>query len=225
MRVLTQDSMTLNQNSSLAGATSGYTVLGKPPARLILWSQTMAAKKTTEERFWEKVAVRGADECWPWKGSHDMEGYGRMWADRKTHKAHRLAYELCVGPIPDDMCVCHTCDNPGCCNWHHLWIGTNADNMQDKTVKGRAASGVSHGRHTKPERTARGDRHGARLHPESLTRGTKCHSAVLTPDKVRAIRESFASGIANQRELGMLYGINQSSISKVIRGKSWKVVR
>ncbi len=51
--------------------------------------------------------------------------------------AHRMAYELYVGPIPDGMCVLHRCDNPGCVNPEHLWLGTQLENVIDRDKKNR----------------------------------------------------------------------------------------
>jgi len=98
--------------------------------------QFIHTKRPLEERFWEKVDVRGPDECWPWTRKHNPKGYGQFRKDKMV-QAHRMAWELTNGPIPDGLDVLHTCDNPPCCNPHHLFLGTNDDNMRDMNSKGR----------------------------------------------------------------------------------------
>lgn len=91
------------------------------------------------ERFWEKVAVAEPHECWPWTGARSGPGlYGKVRVDRQTVKAHRVAYELAVGPIPEGLWVLHACDNPPCCNPAHLSLGTHLENQRQKAERGRA---------------------------------------------------------------------------------------
>jgi hypothetical protein len=82
------------------------------------------------------------NDCWIWEGKKTSQGYGRICLNGKDHKAHRLSYEIFIGPIPEGHCVCHYCDNPQCWNPSHLFIGTFADNQRDKVLKGRSWRGI-----------------------------------------------------------------------------------
>lgn len=90
------------------------------------------------ERFWSKVKVRGDDECWEWQRG-TIKGYGVFRLnDRKTAaRAHRVSYRMEVGPIPDSKQVNHHCDNPGCVNPNHLYLGTQSDNARDSYARNR----------------------------------------------------------------------------------------
>jgi hypothetical protein len=89
------------------------------------------------KRFWDKVKIAGPKDCWEWTAAKDKNGYGFFRFDDKQQKAHRVAWQLEIGPIPDEMHICHVCDNPPCVNPNHLFLGTPKDNMQDKLAKGR----------------------------------------------------------------------------------------
>lgn len=113
-------------------------------------------------------------------------------------KAHRVAYVISGGPIPDHdsyhgLCVCHRCDNRGCVNPAHLFLGTNADNVRDRESKGRRAA----------------------------PRGTANANAKLTEQVVRDIRANAALCRVTQQELADRFGIDRSVVGKVIRGKAW----
>ena len=98
---------------------------------------------TLSERFWGRINKSG--ECWEWTGCKTTAGYGSVWNGEKMEYAHRIAYRIENGPFPDEMLVCHHCDNPGCVNPAHLFIGAHKDNMQDSIIKGRNSRGELHG--------------------------------------------------------------------------------
>lgn len=147
----------------------------------------------------EKVERRGEDECWPWTG-YLSSGYGRIDIQgMKGVYAHRVAY-LCEHPgsieLRDDgtkdQCVLHRCDNPICCNPRHLFIGTHADNMDDKARKGRAPD-------------------------YSKGKGPRCK---LIPEDVLRIREAVLFG-ARRKDLEQIYGVSNSVIDFVISRRSY----
>lgn len=116
-----------------------------------------------EMRFWSRVDISSdALVCWPWIGTSDSKGYGRFPLNGNSTMAHRSAFRLGYGIEPGDKFVCHSCDNPICCNPFHLWLGTPRDNTADMIRKGR------------------------QRHPL----GSDVHSARLTEDNVRYIRSS-----------------------------------
>lgn len=96
------------------------------------------------DRFWEKVDAQRPGECWLWTAHRSPNGYGVFWHKNSNHGAHRIAWMLSRGPIPEGMCVCHHCDVKHCCNPAHLFLGTHMDNEADKKRKGRGIFGERH---------------------------------------------------------------------------------
>ena len=93
------------------------------------------------ERFWAKVdKSAGPESCWEWLAHRNRTGYGKFKVrhDKPPALAHRHSYELTSGqPVPNELSVRHSCDNPGCVNPAHLSLGTHQDNMRDAVERGR----------------------------------------------------------------------------------------
>lgn len=98
-------------------------------------------KITTELRF-ERSYLKIETGCWEWQGKLDRYGYGSLKVNNKTTKAHRYSYEKYYGPFDKKLHVLHTCDNSKCVNPHHLFLGTNQDNVKDRVAKNRTKTGT-----------------------------------------------------------------------------------
>lgn len=104
------------------------------------------ASSTFQERFWSKVKI--TETCWLWIGCLNECGYGSIsTSSGRTMLANRASWLINRGDIPAGMKVLHTCDNPPCVNPDHLFIGTQADNIEDMVTKGRGAKGEVSGSH------------------------------------------------------------------------------
>lgn len=136
-----------------------------------------------------------SDVCWPWRGTVDdrpTSGYGLISCNRAQHRAHRVAYEIFVGLIPDGLEICHHCDNPPCCNPRHLYAGTSDDNHRDMVLRDRS------------------------------TRGERNAQAKLTQSQVDEIRRRYACEGIMQKQLAVEYGVSKATICNIIKRKVWR---
>lgn len=147
-----------------------------------------------QDLFWEKVNTSG--DCWEWTASHDPKGYGFFGVAGRVMRAHRVSYVMHKGEIPDDLIVCHSCDNPKCVNPNHLWLGTHKDNAIDREAKNR----------------------GGRKGPL----GSKARASKLTEPVVRQIKELLVEGKTTHRVLAKMFGVHFATISDLANGKTWR---
>lgn len=98
----------------------------------------MRTSRDLKSRILERTSKDADSGCWLWQGCR-VRGYGHLQVGGRPRRVHRLAYAEFVGPIPPGLHVLHKCDTPACVNPEHLFLGTHADNMADRTRKGRVA--------------------------------------------------------------------------------------
>lgn len=153
------------------------------------------------DRLWSHVQICEPVACWPWVGTVDSCGYGRIrcgsLANNTRHyrQVHRVVWEIVHGPIPVGLCVLHHCDNPPCVNPQHLWLGTQQDNIADMVKKGRNFS-------------------------FKRQRGVKNPNAKLTEQRVREIRTSNIGTYILARQ----YNVRSMTIWRVRMRKTWRHV-
>src|SRR5437667_11588713 len=155
-------------------------------------------------RFWSKVDACAQDECWPWKGTIGTWGYAYFTVCRssKTNnlKSSRVAYFLHFGEDPYPMFVLHTCDNHACCNPHHLFKGTQAENIADMMAKGRSSAG--------------------KKRPPGVYKGEGNGRAKLTDVQIKEIRQLLDNGL-RMHQIAIWYGVKHQAISKIRLRQRW----
>lgn len=144
-----------------------------------------------EERFFALTERRAG--CLEWTGTKNAKGYGKFGIDGQMVYAHRIVWELHMGPIPVGLQVMHWCDNPPCVWLPHLSLGTAKENIQQARDRGRRAS----------------------------TRGEDHAQSRLTWDQVDEIRRLWKTNVATQAELSRRFAIHNSAICRIVHEESW----
>ncbi len=156
---------------------------------------TMNKKETKEELKRRLLThVDKTENCWIWRSvAGKPHRYGSMGINGKDVKAHRLSYELFIGPIPKGYGVHHHCDNPACVNPKHLYVGTPKDNVRDTINRNRI--GVQPNKGFK-----------------------KISDPSLSEVDVLKIREMFFSGVTVS-SLSRYFNLSEHKITMIVRGK------
>jgi hypothetical protein len=144
--------------------------------------------------FWSHLNKK-ENGCWEWSHRRNPSGYGTLKVMNKHALAHRIAWEIAVSEIPENLCVLHRCDNPSCCNPAHLFLGTREENNADKMSKGRHVS----------------------------LNGTKHPRTYISEDKVKEIRRMAESKIPHRR-IAQHFNMPYQTVYSIISRASWKHV-
>lgn len=146
--------------------------------------------------FMNYVSQHGPDDCWPWIGSQNGRGYGRLNFEGYYQQAHRASYMIHCGEIPIGLNVLHSCDNTLCVNPKHLFLGTQQNNVDDCIAKGRFRAG------TNPQR------------------GESSSAALLSDEQVREIRRLIEAG-NRHRDIAEWFGVARQTITNINTGHRW----
>lgn len=158
------------------------------------------------EKFWSAVSIADPSECWDWAGARFRSGYGNKTVNSKGYLSHRLAYFLANKVDPNELMVCHHCDNRSCCNPSHLFLGTRQDNVDDMVRKGRVR---------------RGDESSSRRHPELLKRGESHPRAKLSVTDIDAIKSMRLKGISF-KAISKIFNVSDSTVCNAHNRLYWK---
>lgn len=147
------------------------------------------------DRFWSRVTKGEGDACWIWHGGRCSDGrYGAFRVGKTMKGAHVFAWEEVNGPVLPGKQVLHQCDVMLCVRPGHLFLGTAQENVADMDAKGRRRA----------------------------ARGAESHQAKLSVAQVQEARALYAAGGISQAELGKRYGVEQTTMGAILRGKTYR---
>ena len=162
------------------------------------------ARRWTEiqVRFWSRVDR--TETCWVWIGGRQKRADGSLWygvfciGHGKSYLAHHVAWIAENGAVPDGLVLRHSCDNPACVRSAHIEPGTQAQNLEDMRVRGRAFT-------------------------EFGRSGVEHPAAKMNPGRVREIRALREQGLSVAK-IGAVVGLHGSTVHDIVTGKTWRHV-
>lgn len=151
-----------------------------------------------KNKFYSKLFPALMSECIEYEGRKNEDGYGVIDINDQSFMAHRIAFFLHIHIDPGENLVCHSCDNPPCCNINHLFLGTKKSNCLDSVKKGR--------------------------HSSKILRGETRPNSKLKEKDIPIIRFKYGMGFSLM-ELGEEFNVDYTTIGQIVNFKTWKFIK
>lgn len=173
----------------------------------------MEVKAADEKRLWGYIDVSDTKDCWNWIGkATNSVGYGRLHWQGKVQYAHRVAYMVEIGDIPDGLTIDHLCRNTYCCNPAHLEAVTMAENI-------RRAAAVNHSHCSKGHKFESGSyylgKHGKVCKMCSHNKAVAAYAANREAEKAAARDRYWKNRDANILRMRTAYQARKASRAEV----------